>query len=167
MGQEQRGGGAQRELVGMLLPVAAEQKLAVQRGDLRIAAKNALVQRQRKRPLVPDLFPHIAQVFIGAVEMHERQVITDIPRRFALFGHQAETVRSSAVLPAAGRFLIAFVAVRHVQAEGMVITFYRYRIVLVVPRCQLNTGIQRDGLPQDRILLAKRFKGIVSVRHNR
>lgn len=49
----------------------------------------------------------------------------------------------------------------------MVVTFYRYRIVLVVPRCQLNTRIQRDGFPQDRILLAKRFKGIVSVRHDR
>ena len=47
------------------------------------------------------------------------------------------------------------------------IAFNRYRIVLVVPRGQLNTRVQRDGFPQDRILLAKRFKGIVSVRHNR
>lgn len=47
------------------------------------------------------------------------------------------------------------------------IAFDRYRIVLVVPRRQLNAGIERDRFPQDRILLAKRFKGIVSVRHNR
>lgn len=47
------------------------------------------------------------------------------------------------------------------------IAFNRYRIVLVVPRRQLNTRVQRDRLPQDGILLTKRFKGIVSVRHNR
>ncbi|KAI3490241.1 hypothetical protein L1887_45699 [Cichorium endivia] len=73
MGQEQRRGRTQGELVGVLLPVAAEQKLAIQRGDLRIATKNVLVQRQRKRALIPDLFPHVAQVFIGAVEMNKRQ----------------------------------------------------------------------------------------------
>ena len=47
------------------------------------------------------------------------------------------------------------------------IALYGDRVVLVVPRGQLDTRIQRDGFPQDCILLAKRFKGIVSVRHNR
>jgi hypothetical protein len=36
----------------------------------------------------------------------------------------------------------------------MVITFYGYRVVLVVPGCQLNTGIQRNGFPQHGVLLA-------------
>ncbi|MNY44065.1 hypothetical protein D3C86_1790590 [compost metagenome] len=63
--------------------------------------------------------------------------------------------------------MVALITIGHVQTQGVVVTFYRDRIVLVVPRRQLDARIQRDRFPQHGILLAKRFKGVVSARHIR
>ena len=79
------------------------------------------------------------------------------------FLHCAECVF---LAPSDSAKFIAFLCKKNRRATVM-IAFNRYRIVLVVPRRQLNTRVQRDRLPQDGILLTKRFKGIVSVRHNR
>jgi hypothetical protein len=40
VGQQQRAGGAQRQLVGLLLPVVIEQKLAIDGGDFIIGKRS-------------------------------------------------------------------------------------------------------------------------------
>jgi len=100
MGQKQRRSGAQRQLVGRLLPVAAEDKMAVQGGNAGIVTKQVFVQGKAVRAFVPDLLADVTQVRIGTVEVDKRQVVADIPGGLALFRHQAETVRAAAVFPA-------------------------------------------------------------------
>ena len=116
MGKQQRAGAAERQLIGGLLPVTAEQELAIQQRNFRIVTKDLLVQRHAGRAAVPHLFPDATQVRIGTVEVDKRQVPANIPRRFTVFWHQAKTVWPTAIFPAMRRFLIAFITVGHVQA---------------------------------------------------
>ncbi|MNN88697.1 hypothetical protein D3C81_2064180 [compost metagenome] len=71
MGQQQGAGGAERQLVGLLLPVAAEQKLAIKHRDFRVAGEGFFIQRDRRRAFIPDLLTQFAQVLVSAVEMHK------------------------------------------------------------------------------------------------
>ncbi|MNP28876.1 hypothetical protein D3C76_1218750 [compost metagenome] len=131
MGKKQRRGGTQRELVGRLLPVAAEDKMAVQGGNAGIVAKQIFVQGKAVRAFIPDLLPDVAQVRVGTVEMDKRQIVADIPAGFALFWHQAEAIRAAAVFPARVGFVIALVAVGNIEAQGVVIAILRNGVTFI------------------------------------
>ena len=61
--------------------------------------------------------------------------------------------------------MVALVAIRHVETQGMVVAFHRYPVVVVKPGRQLNTRAEGYRVPEDGILQTERFKGIVSAVH--
>ena len=162
VGEQQRAGRTQRQLIRLLLPVVVEEKLAVDGGDFVIAGKRFLLQRERGRAAVPNLLAYPAQVFIGAVKMHKREIAADIPGALIAFRHQAKTIRPAAVFPAVGSFLVAFVAIGNIEAQGMVVALYRDGIKIVIPRRQLNTGVEVHRPPQHGIFLTQCFESPVS-----
>ena len=160
--EQQRAGRTQRQLIRLLLPVVVEKKLAIDSGDFVIAGERFFLQRERGRAAIPNLLAYPAQVFIGAVKMYKREIAADIPGALIAFWHQAETVRPAAVFPAVGRFLVTFVAIGNIQAQGMVVALYRNSIKIVIPCRQLNTGVELHRLAQHGIFLTQCFESPVS-----
>src|SRR5471032_764825 len=132
MRHQQCRGAAEHQLVAILLPLTAEQKLAIEQGYLRIFSERTLFKLNAGRAALPGLFHQMAQMLIAAIQMHKREIIAYIPARHTVFWHDAETVRAAAVAPASTCLVIGFVAVSDIQTERMVIrVFLRHAVIFI------------------------------------
>jgi len=109
--EQQIAGAAEGQTVAAVVPVAGQQKMAVEQGDLRVVCKQLLVDAQLQRAAIPGLFCQLAQVSVGEIQVNERQRSADIPGGCVLPGHQAQPIWSAAVVPAVGAFEVGVLGI--------------------------------------------------------
>lgn len=136
--EEEGGAAADLQVIGGVAPVAVEEKMAVEGGDVRVVREDFGVQLDARRVFVPELFGDGVEVLRAVVEVDEVQFAADVPRRWPVGWQQAEASGGAAALAAMRVLVIGVVAAPGVEAQDGVVVADVHLRVAVRPRCQLQ-----------------------------